>query len=87
LHAAGSCDRATFDQRSFFRTGDSEIERHVAFRDYLRAHPEAAREYEAVKLRSAALHPDDVNDYNDGKSAWIRAIEPLAIEFSRNRGG
>ena len=71
----------------FFEQGDPEIERHVAFRDYLRAHPEAAREYEAVKIRSAALHPENVNDYNDGKSAWIRATEPLAIEFSRKRGG
>jgi GrpB-like predicted nucleotidyltransferase (UPF0157 family) len=69
----------------FFERSDSQIERHVAFRDYLRAHPEAAREYEAVKIRSAALHPENVDDYNDGKSAWIRAIEPLAIAFSRNR--
>jgi len=69
----------------FFEQGDPEIERHVAFRDYLRAHPEAARDYEAIKIRSATQNPENVTDYNDGKSAWIRAIEPLAIEFYRNR--
>jgi GrpB-like predicted nucleotidyltransferase (UPF0157 family) len=82
-------DRAT-GQRSinahFFEHEDPEIERHLAFRDYLRVHPQTAREYEAIKTRSAALHPENVNEYNDGKSDWIRAIEPLAIEFYRKRG-
>jgi GrpB-like predicted nucleotidyltransferase (UPF0157 family) len=68
----------------FFAHLDPEIERHVAFRDYLRAHPAAAREYEAVKLRAALLHPEDVLDYNVEKSPWIRAIEPRAIEFYRS---
>jgi GrpB-like predicted nucleotidyltransferase (UPF0157 family) len=68
----------------FFARLDPEIERHVAFRDYLRAHPAAAREYEAVKLRAALLHPEDVLDYNLEKSPWIRAIEPRAIEFYRS---
>ncbi len=67
----------------FYAFGDPEIERHVAFRDYLRAHPDAAQEYEAVKARAAALHPQDVNDYNDGKAEWIAAIEPIAIAFGR----
>jgi GrpB-like predicted nucleotidyltransferase (UPF0157 family) len=69
----------------FFAQHDPEIERHVAFRDYLRAHPEAAREYEAVKARAAALHPQNVADYNDEKSPWIRAVEPVAIAYFHER--
>jgi GrpB-like predicted nucleotidyltransferase (UPF0157 family) len=67
----------------FFEQGDPEIERHIAFRDYLRAHVHIAREYETIKMRSAAQHADDAALYNDGKADWIRAIEPIAIAFYR----
>lgn len=69
----------------FFAQDDPEIERHLAFRDYLLAHPEVARAYEAIKVRAAAVQSDDVNRYNDEKAPWIRATEPLAIAFYRNR--
>jgi GrpB-like predicted nucleotidyltransferase (UPF0157 family) len=39
----------------------------LLFRDYLRATPEAARAYEAVKRRLAAEHPDDPGAYADHK--------------------
>jgi GrpB-like predicted nucleotidyltransferase (UPF0157 family) len=55
------------------------------FRDDLRAHRHIAHEYEAIKVLSAAKHPNEVADYNDGKAAWIRAIEPVASDFYRKR--
>lgn len=63
----------------FFERGDPEIERHIAFRDYLRAHADVAREYEAIKLAAAAQHPDDVNLYNDAKAGWIQAIDKRVL--------
>ena len=53
-------------------------ERHLRFRDYMRAHPEWARRYEALKRELAARHLDDVGAYTDDKTALIREIEALA---------
>lgn len=63
----------------FFECGDPEIERHIAFRDYLRDHEDVAREYEAIKLAAAAQHPNEVNLYNDAKAGWIRAIDKRVL--------
>jgi GrpB-like predicted nucleotidyltransferase (UPF0157 family) len=55
----------------------------IAFRDYLRAHPELAVEYGALKTRLAADHgvdPDDRDAYRAGKAAWIRAVTDRALQ-------
>lgn len=65
-----------------YTTGSREITRHLAFRDYLRAHPEIAREYEALKEHCRAAHSQNSHDYSDCKSAWIRRVEALALEAS-----
>jgi GrpB-like predicted nucleotidyltransferase (UPF0157 family) len=46
-----------------FQTGDLEIEKHLAFRDYMRAHPEKAREYDDEKHRCRSLHSDNSHEY------------------------
>ena len=50
-------------------------ERHVGFRDYLRAHPETAREYEKLKLDLASRFRDDWAGYMEAKSEFILAVE------------
>lgn len=73
LAEAGSGRRIA--QLHVFAAGSPRIPRHIAFRDYLRVHPDEATSYEAEKLRAQKLHPDDVNAYNSEKSAWMQACE------------
>lgn len=64
-----------------YQDGSPEVPRHLAFRDYLRAHPALAREYEAEKIRAATARSDDVNAYNDEKNDWIKRVEKDALAW------
>jgi len=46
----------------------------LLFRDYLIAHPEVAREYEAVKLGLASAHPNDRVAYTKGKTEFVERV-------------
>ena len=52
----------------------AELKRHIAFRDYLRAHPEAVREYSLIKEEGAKLYPYDIEKYIEYKSPVIEKI-------------
>ena len=54
-----------------------ELKRHLAFRDYLRLHPEAVNEYSKVKVEAAKLYPEDIDQYIDYKAAVIEKIYSL----------
>ena len=80
------CTLSDFDGRRmaqlhFFEVGSSNVVRHLAFRDYLRAHPKTARAYEEEKRRARDLHPNDSYAYTDAKDAWIRQIEAKALSW------
>ena len=46
----------------------------LLFRDYLRAHPEEVRRYEAVKRDLAARFPDDREAYTNGKTGYVYGV-------------
>ena len=52
----------------------AELKRHTSFRDYLRSHPEAVREYSRVKEESAAMYPYDIDGYIEHKAPFIENI-------------
>ena len=52
----------------------AELKRHIAFRNYLRNHPEAVREYSRVKEEGAALYPYDIEKYIEHKSPFIEKV-------------
>lgn len=68
-----------------FQTGSPEIEKHLAFRDYLLDHPAVAQAYDLEKRRCRDLHPDDSHAYSDAKSAWITTQLPTAIRCFRGK--
>ncbi|WP_424969050.1 GrpB family protein [Dinoroseobacter sp. S76] len=68
-----------------FATGSEGARRHLAFRDYLRAHPEVAREYGALKQSLVARTPDPEH-YMDGKDPWVKATEAAALHWAGRSG-
>jgi D-alanyl-D-alanine dipeptidase len=60
--------------------GTSELLRHVAFRDYMRAHRADAEEYAALKRTLSARYPWDRTRYTDGKAPLVtRVLEGCAL--------
>jgi GrpB-like predicted nucleotidyltransferase (UPF0157 family) len=56
--------------------------RHIAVRDYLRAHPDEAASYGALKRGLAARHPQDRLAYIAGKDAFVQALERRAVAWA-----
>lgn len=71
------------------------LKNQLGLRDYLRSHPDAAREYGALKEGLAKQFPDDMDSYIAGKTAFIIGIleqvglstEELATIRGINTGG
>ena len=53
----------------------------LLFRDYLIAHPQAAREYQDLKLRLAAAYPNDRVAYTKGKTEFVVRVTEQAKQF------
>ena len=52
----------------------AELKRHVLFRDYLRAHPDAVQAYSQIKKEAAELYPHDIDSYINHKGTVIEKI-------------
>jgi GrpB-like predicted nucleotidyltransferase (UPF0157 family) len=65
------------------RAGDAEEARTLAFRDYLRAHPDVARDYENLKRRliseHEAGHLASEEAYADAKGPFVTAVTEQAL--------
>jgi putative glutamine amidotransferase len=62
--------------------GSAWERRHLAFREWLRGHPEDADAYGALKRRLAAEHPRDPIAYTRAKTDFIRALTEKALTTS-----
>ncbi len=68
-----------------FLDGDPEGERHILFRDYLRAYPDEAEQYERLKMGLAAQFKNDTNAYADAKTEHVRQVEHKARDWKEKR--
>jgi GrpB-like predicted nucleotidyltransferase (UPF0157 family) len=57
-----------------------EMWQRLAFRDYLRAHPEEVETYDRLKRRLATEHQTDREAYTDAKSAYVESVMREAIK-------
>jgi len=69
-----------------FQTGHPDIERHLVFRDFLRANPEAAREYEKIKEKLAKRFPKASGSYTEAKSDFILSMDEVARYWLEQNG-
>ena len=70
-----------------FEVGSAEVERHLAFRDYMIAHPEDAYRYSELKRKLAEDHPQSMDAYMDGKDAFIKEMDRRAAQWLTSHAG
>jgi GrpB-like predicted nucleotidyltransferase (UPF0157 family) len=63
--------------------GSEFWERHLLFRDYLRQNSGVANEYSVLKKQLAEREWEDVNEYADAKTQFIKSIEIKAKEQTK----
>ncbi|MEM9722884.1 MAG: GrpB family protein [Bacteroidota bacterium] len=68
-----------------FPSGDIHVTRHVAFREYLIAHEDIAREYGKLKLEIAQQCNNDIEKYCDGKDPFVELHEKKALDWYGKR--
>ena len=75
-------DGRRVDHVHVYATGDPAITRHLAVRDYLRAHPSEADAYGALKAAVAAEHARDSRRYAETKGPFVEALERRALTWA-----
>ena len=75
-------DRRTHQVHVFQADDTVNVSRHLAFRDYLRAHSDEAARYGRLKAELARRHPQDIEAYMDGKDAMVKEMELRALGWA-----
>jgi GrpB-like predicted nucleotidyltransferase (UPF0157 family) len=70
-----------------FKAGSAEVWRHLAFRDYMIAHPVEARSYSELKRKLAEEHPQSMDEYMDGKDGFIKEMDMRAARWRSAQAG
>lgn len=64
------------------KSGDA-LREHLAFRDFMRQHPEWRQKLNDLKWRLCEVHDNDRQAYIEGKSAMVREITVLALSSTK----
>ncbi len=68
-----------------FTVGSDQVNRHLAFRDYMNTHPQEAQRYSELKRRLAREYPTNIDGYMDGKDEFIREIDKKAAQWQASQ--
>lgn len=68
-----------------YQTGNPELTRHLAFRDYLRAHPDVAADYSALKTKLVAMDGFTAERYMGSKDPFIKRVEAEALQWAEQQ--
>ncbi len=63
---------------------DSRLWERLYFRDYLREHPETAREYQKLKTNLASKYPNDREKYTKAKTEFVISVTENAKKYYKN---
>lgn len=80
-------DERTHQIHIFLDSDAKNIDRHIAFRDFMRTHDKERNEYASLKMRLAQQFPYDIDGYCDGKEAFVKTVEKKALDeylYQRN---
>lgn len=66
----------------FYEINNPQIERHLVFRDYLKAHPEEVLRYSRFKEELAERF-ENTSEYSPAKKAFVMEMERLALAWFR----
>ncbi len=67
----------------FYEMGNTEIERHLAFRNYLRTHPDVLKKYGSLKKELSQRYSRDIEAYISGKEQLVSEIEKKAMDWKQ----
>ena len=78
-------DNRTHHIHIFEQSNQTDIQRHIAVRDYLNAHSDMAAKYAALKKKLAAEFPFDNDGYCDGKEEYMKSLEEKALHWQEKQ--
>lgn len=81
-----NADRDRTHHLHIFLAGSDHVIRHLAFRNYLIAHPDKAQEYAALKRKLSAIDGGDWDSYVSGKDKFVQETEFLALDWQMKKG-
>jgi len=64
-----------------FAADSPQAKRHLAFRDFMNAHPEEAQKYSELKRKLATEYPQNIDGYMDGKDKFIKKTDRRAAQW------
>ncbi|WP_353854166.1 GrpB family protein [Bacillus sp. Bos-x628] len=67
-----------------YEVENPQVERHIAFRDYLRVHSYDAKKYGDLKEALARRFHNDIESYIKGKERLVLEINQKALEWYRS---